>query len=377
MWPITANVFGNRSDRREKKGMQKLLVVSADSEERQRLAGLLQGHERKVLEAVSGADGLDAAREVHPDAIVLDLPLADMAGLDLCSQLHADGHTGDIPLLVILEHGDMASIEAAFEAGAKNVLSRPFTITEFEQKVRGLSSTGRELSTDLEPPPVLRNAYDRVQEKGRTLGDVAEIFGGVIAKERHLYAEAPQGPEWKRLLVESDIEPHLTSFGGMYVRYKPRQLVRVPPPELAGAVKVVVRRSAPPLTAAVDRDRYLPGETVYGIVPAGGLLCEYVSALLNSRLMDFFIRRIRPLRQQKGYAPMLRTIDLEDMPIILPDRSQQEAIAALVRAIEDLGHAGRYSPAEKQKYLAGIDRGIFEICGFGKNEVKRLSDLSF
>ena len=62
---------------------------------------LVLADEFSVLQATRGAQGFDLAVEQLPDAIVMDVGLPDIDGLEICERLHANPSTAQIPILVL------------------------------------------------------------------------------------------------------------------------------------------------------------------------------------------------------------------------------------------------------------------------------------
>ena len=77
-----------------------VLLVDDDEHCRSAIATALRHSGAKVIEAAGGAAGLQRARDVEPDAIVLDLGLPDMSGIDVLQQVKADAALARIPVVV-------------------------------------------------------------------------------------------------------------------------------------------------------------------------------------------------------------------------------------------------------------------------------------
>ncbi|MBT8196913.1 MAG: response regulator [Acidimicrobiia bacterium] len=80
----------------------------------------------------SGVDGLDAARELRPDLIVLDLALPELTGDKVIRRLKADEATADIPVLVVTAHGQSGMAKSVMDLGADLFLEKPFLPNELE-----------------------------------------------------------------------------------------------------------------------------------------------------------------------------------------------------------------------------------------------------
>jgi DNA-binding response OmpR family regulator len=89
----------------------------------------------RVSRAASGAAGLEKLAREPYDALVLDLMLPDMDGLDLCRQLRT---RSDIPVLMLTARGDSADRVVGLEIGADDYLPKPFQPRELLARLRAI-----------------------------------------------------------------------------------------------------------------------------------------------------------------------------------------------------------------------------------------------
>ncbi len=78
---------------------QSILVVDDYPDARELLDTLLTSQGYQVLTAADGAEGLKVARESHPDAIIMDIFMPTMDGLEATALLKADPSTADTPVI--------------------------------------------------------------------------------------------------------------------------------------------------------------------------------------------------------------------------------------------------------------------------------------
>jgi two-component system KDP operon response regulator KdpE len=88
-----------------------------------------------VLEADTGKFGLGEAARCQPDAIVLDLGLPDMGGLEVLRQLREWSRVPVLVLTVLAAEGDKV---AALDAGADDYLTKPFGSAELTARLRAI-----------------------------------------------------------------------------------------------------------------------------------------------------------------------------------------------------------------------------------------------
>ena len=91
------------------------------------------GHD--VLTAADGIAGLELARERRPDAVVLDVMLPRMSGLDVCRILRAET---PVPILLLTARDSEADRVQGLEIGADDYLTKPFSMRELRARVASL-----------------------------------------------------------------------------------------------------------------------------------------------------------------------------------------------------------------------------------------------
>ncbi len=106
---------------------QAILLIDDDEPLRQSLAEQLQLHEDfETYHAATGAAGLEAAKERHYDAMILDIGLPDIDGRDVCRIMRRNGVACPILMLTAAE-GDADTI-LSLDSGANDFISKPFRI---------------------------------------------------------------------------------------------------------------------------------------------------------------------------------------------------------------------------------------------------------
>jgi two-component system, OmpR family, phosphate regulon response regulator OmpR len=113
----------------------RLLIV----EDELRLASALQrglGAEGFTIDlAHNGPDGLHAAQETAYDAVILDIMLPDMDGLEVCRQLRAKS---DVSILMLSARGEDADRIVGLELGADDYLPKPFNPRELQARLKAI-----------------------------------------------------------------------------------------------------------------------------------------------------------------------------------------------------------------------------------------------
>jgi two-component system, OmpR family, response regulator len=83
-----------------------------------------------------GKQGLAAARSPTADAVVLDVMMPGVSGLEVCRRLRAEHN--DVPILVLTARGSVPERVAGLEAGADDYLVKPFALEELVARLRAI-----------------------------------------------------------------------------------------------------------------------------------------------------------------------------------------------------------------------------------------------
>jgi two-component system response regulator MprA len=124
----------------------RLLVVDDDRGLRDvlRRALTLAGYE--VVLSETGAEALGTVASSVPDAVVLDVGLPDIDGLEVCRALRHDGNR--VPVLMLTARDAISDRIDGLDAGADDYLVKPFDIDELKARIRALLRRAREGDMD-------------------------------------------------------------------------------------------------------------------------------------------------------------------------------------------------------------------------------------
>lgn len=125
---------------------ERILVVDDDERLCAMIAEYLGSAGYRVHCVHTGAEGLDAVRHGVSDAVVLDLMLPDMDGLEVCRRLRAES---DVPVLMLTARGDATDRILGLEMGADDYLPKPFEPRELLARLRAVLRRGRRRPDDV------------------------------------------------------------------------------------------------------------------------------------------------------------------------------------------------------------------------------------
>jgi two-component system phosphate regulon response regulator PhoB len=112
----------------------------------------------RVSTAATGDEALRAAREEHPQLIVLDLMLPGLSGFDVLEQLRADESTRDVAVLMLTARRDEPDRIRGLSLGADDYLAKPFSPQELVLRVgailRRLAASPAQTSDTLSIGPI-------------------------------------------------------------------------------------------------------------------------------------------------------------------------------------------------------------------------------
>ena len=160
-----------------------VLVIDDEVQIRRLLRVTLEGAGFRVREAEGGALGLAEAATKRPDAIILDLGLPDLPGIEVLKRLR---EWSRLPVLILSVRGQEADKIEALDAGADDYLSKPFGGGELLARLRAM----------------LRRVQSPEEECNARFGDVEVDFARwVVMKAGAVVKLTPKEYALLRLLV--------------------------------------------------------------------------------------------------------------------------------------------------------------------------------
>jgi|JFJP01.1.fsa_nt_gi CheY-like chemotaxis protein len=199
---------------------QCILVVEDMPDELRLLAHTLGDAGARVLTAVDGTDALRLARLMRPDAVVMDVRLPPPDGFLVCRALLAQPESVELPVVFISGLRDVPAKLAAFAAGGRDYLTKPFSDAELIARValhaqlgrriragqpdagmpRWLSQCVQRLRVALAEPPSLELL---AQEVGSTVHGIQEGFRAYLGTTPAAFVREARMSEAVRQLHET------------------------------------------------------------------------------------------------------------------------------------------------------------------------------
>lgn len=158
----------------------KVLIVD-DSPAALRVAkARLAGEDVDIVCEDGGKAGLEAARSVKPDLMLLDVDMPDMSGFDVCRILKANPETSMISVIFLSGSHETKDKTKGLDLGAVDYVTKPFDAFELQARVRAALRTKR-----LQDLLVKRSQVDPLTElsnRGALLGRLGSEWG---RRQRH------------------------------------------------------------------------------------------------------------------------------------------------------------------------------------------------
>jgi len=163
-----------------------ILVVEDDAPLARIVKKSLESGGHTVEVATDGQEGLDLGRKRNHDAVVLDIQLPRVSGMDVCRTLREDGNR--VPIIMLTARGAVADRINGLDAGADDYLPKPFSLAELQARLRALSRRGQPSDNEvLESGPL---TLDPAARELRVNGVAVEMTGTELALLEHLMQNA-------------------------------------------------------------------------------------------------------------------------------------------------------------------------------------------
>ncbi|MFH1874363.1 MAG: response regulator [Pseudomonadota bacterium] len=115
---------------------KKILIIDDETDLVELLRIRLEALNYQVYAANDGQEGLDKAREVNPDLILLDVMMPKMDGYQVCRMLKFDEVYKNIPIIMVTARGRSQDVETGKKVGADDYMTKPFETSALLEKIK-------------------------------------------------------------------------------------------------------------------------------------------------------------------------------------------------------------------------------------------------
>jgi two-component system cell cycle response regulator DivK len=116
--------------------MTHILLVEDNQMNRDMLSRWLRRKGYEVTTANDGVEGVEQARIIRPDLILLDMSLPLKDGWTAAGELKADAETADIPVIALTAHAMQGDREKALDAGCDDYDTKPVEFVRLLEKMQ-------------------------------------------------------------------------------------------------------------------------------------------------------------------------------------------------------------------------------------------------
>ena len=115
--------------------MAQVLIVDDSPTEAHVLKGMLEKNGFEVETAENGTEGIERAKALKPDLILMDVVMPGLNGFQATRQLTKDPETSDIPVIIVTTKDQETDRVWGLRQGAKDFLSKPISEKTLMEKI--------------------------------------------------------------------------------------------------------------------------------------------------------------------------------------------------------------------------------------------------
>jgi len=118
--------------------MKELILIVEDNDKNLKLTrDLLRFHGFETIEATNAEDGIALAQDRKPDLVLMDIQLPGMDGVSALRELRQNATTAAIPVVALTASVMKEDRERFDKAGFDGFITKPISVKEFPDQVRG------------------------------------------------------------------------------------------------------------------------------------------------------------------------------------------------------------------------------------------------
>lgn len=134
-----------------------ILIIEDEPDIAELLEFNLQNDKYNTSIADNGESGLEKARKLLPDLILLDLMLPGIKGLDVCRILKADKTMNETSIIILTALGQEENIVKGLEAGADDYITKPFSVKVLLARINAVLRRGKMIDNIADKPVNIYN----------------------------------------------------------------------------------------------------------------------------------------------------------------------------------------------------------------------------
>ncbi len=130
----------------------RILVVEDNDDVRTMYGMLLRSWGYEIYEAPNGTEGLEKARTLHPDLIILDVMMPDIDGYEVCQRLREDPEFHSIPIIFVTALGGIDDRVKAYTTGADDFITKgQISRKELDVRIQAAFARNQRIQQSIRP----------------------------------------------------------------------------------------------------------------------------------------------------------------------------------------------------------------------------------
>ena len=143
-----------------------ILIIEDEKDIAELLEFNLENNDYKTSIAHNGEQGLEKARSLNPDLILLDLMLPGIHGLDVCRVLKTDAKMKETAIIMLTALGQEENIVEGLEAGADDYITKPFSFKVLMARMQSVLRRESMTEGDINKPVNIYNVLISPRTRG-------------------------------------------------------------------------------------------------------------------------------------------------------------------------------------------------------------------
>ena len=194
--------------------MKTILIIEDNEDIRENVAEILMLSEYKVITAVNGKEGIEAAQAKLPDLIICDIMMPGVDGYGVLHVLHKDPLTQHIPFIFLTSKSERGDFRSAMEMGADDYITKPFAGAELLSAIEGrfhkLDILTKKLAPDLTGLSELMSTLD----SKKTLEDLTNEGNTNTYKKKQIIFKDGTHPHYLYYILKGKVKTYKTHEDG-------------------------------------------------------------------------------------------------------------------------------------------------------------------
>ena len=113
-----------------------ILVVDDEIDTLQLLRVMLEMDGFEIFEAFNGLEAIESVKKNRPDAVLMDVMMPRMDGLEACRILRAQPETATLPIIIVSAKTQVEAVKEGLDAGATRYLKKPISRSNLIETIR-------------------------------------------------------------------------------------------------------------------------------------------------------------------------------------------------------------------------------------------------